>query len=147
MFLFSKEWQEYEKTAVFWQHRSKRYEMALDELDSCLIPKEAQLEDGFIFIGIIGRKGDVLMTSKVFLLPINEGVEEGNLETAITQPLYDQMINKMSDLLLLAENAVQEAKDVAVKTPYIGENGNWYVYSFEDKIFRDSGVYAGKKEE
>lgn len=38
---------------------------------------------------------------------------------------------------ILAEN-----KTVAVRTPYVGENGNWYVYDFAQKAYVDSGVGA-----
>lgn len=38
---------------------------------------------------------------------------------------------------ILAEN-----KSIAVKTPYVGENGNWYVYDFAQKAYVDSGVGA-----
>ncbi len=41
-----------------------------------------------------------------------------------------------------AEAAAQRAEQVAVKTPYVGGNGNWYVWNGAAGAFTDSGVAA-----
>lgn len=38
-----------------------------------------------------------------------------------------------------AREILKETKEVAVKTPYVGENGNWYVWDTATGTFKDSG--------
>lgn len=38
-----------------------------------------------------------------------------------------------------AREILKETKEVAVKTPYVGENGNWYVWDTATRAFKDSG--------
>lgn len=38
-----------------------------------------------------------------------------------------------------AREILKETKEVAVKTPYVGENGNWYVWDTSTGAFKDSG--------
>lgn len=38
-----------------------------------------------------------------------------------------------------AREILTETKKVAVKTPYVGENGNWYVWDTSTGMFKDSG--------
>lgn len=42
-----------------------------------------------------------------------------------------------------AEAAAGRAEAVAVSTPYIGDNGNWYVWDADSGKYTDSGVPAG----
>lgn len=42
----------------------------------------------------------------------------------------------------LCQEILAENKTVAVRTPYVGENGNWYVYDFAQKTYVDSVVGA-----
>lgn len=41
--------------------------------------------------------------------------------------------------------AAEKAETATVKTPYIGDNGNWYVWSFEKNEYEDSGVNSEGK--
>ena len=41
-----------------------------------------------------------------------------------------------------AEAAAQDAEQAAVNTPYIGANGNWFVFDNATKSYKDSGVDA-----
>lgn len=43
---------------------------------------------------------------------------------------------------LEAEDTVQIDNSGAGKSPYIGENGNWYEYDDQNKIFVDTGIQA-----
>lgn len=156
MFMFSPEWEGYTKTAVFWQDKEIRYEMALDDVDSCSVPNEVQRSSGFIFIGVIGRSGNVIMASKILVVPINDGTEGGNANTTITQSLYDQMIVSFdtyasqirasayqADLSASeASLAAETAKNASVNVPYIGDDLYWYVWSAESNQYVNSGVSA-----
>ena len=41
-----------------------------------------------------------------------------------------------------AEDAAERAEKVSISTPYIGENGNWFVFDNKTKLYKDSGVDA-----
>lgn len=41
-----------------------------------------------------------------------------------------------------AQAAAEEAKEASANAPYIGQNGNWYVYDAESKQFVDTGIEA-----
>ncbi len=149
MFMFSPEWTGYTKTAVFWQDKEVRYEMTLDDADSCDIPNEVQRSGGFIFVGVIGRSGNVILASKVLVLPINDGTEGGNANTSLTQSLYDQLLANFDSYVKEARSASQtaqvaanEAKNASVNLPYIGDDYCWYVWDTDAGAYINSGVSA-----
>lgn len=79
MFLFTDdEWDGLTKSVVFWQDKQTRYEIPLGENDVCDIPAEALEQDGFLFLGLIGRGEGVLQNSKVLLVPLCDGTRAGN---------------------------------------------------------------------
>ena len=43
-------------------------------------------------------------------------------------------------LVIQAQEILAECKQVAVKTPYVGDNENWYVWDTATNAFKDSGV-------
>ena len=59
-----------------------------------------------------------------------------------------QYINAVADINVAkaaadrAEAAAQDAEQAAVNTPYIGANGNWFVFDNATKSYKDSGVDA-----
>ena len=59
-----------------------------------------------------------------------------------------QYINAVADINAAkaaaerAEAAAQDAEQAAVNTPYIGANGNWFVFDNATKSYKDSGVDA-----
>lgn len=56
----------------------------------------------------------------------------------------DSMTDEPALLLVALVDEVRQALSYVVgKHPYIGENGDWYVYSQETGRFEDSGVYSG----
>lgn len=56
---------------------------------------------------------------------------EGN-DPASTPEAVRPMVEEAREIL-------KESKEVAVKTPYVGENGNWYVWDTSTGAFKDSG--------
>lgn len=42
----------------------------------------------------------------------------------------------------VAQEAVEQTTAIVVRTPYIGDNGNWYVYNYDTKAYADSGIRA-----
>ncbi len=117
--------------------------MLLDDNDSCDVPWEVQQSDGFMFVGVIGRKEQITLTSKVLMIPIAEGTQSGNGGSgAPTQDAYTQMLAKLEELTELAQTASDNAEAAATATPYIGSNGNWMIYDAGTKSYTDSGVSA-----
>lgn len=43
---------------------------------------------------------------------------------------------------LAAANILEQTKEVAVKAPYVGDNGNWYAWDNVTKAYKDTGVNA-----
>lgn len=81
MFLFSgDDWDGLEKSVVFWQNENERYELPMGKCDTCEVPYEALREDGYLNLGLIGRSGDVIQNSKVFVIPLCNGTRAGNAE-------------------------------------------------------------------
>lgn len=174
LFIFGEGWTGLTKTAVFWQNKDERYEMLLDEADSCDVPWEAQQTDGFMFVGVIGRNFDTVLPSKILICPVSEGTKAGSAEHQATQSLYEQMVysfaHSLSEAQTLTAKAEQEAsrsehgairaeleasrasqeadraEQVAVSTPYIGENGNWFIWNSEANAYVDSGASSLGKE-
>lgn len=42
----------------------------------------------------------------------------------------------------VAQESMEQTTAIVVKTPYIGDNGNWYVYNYDTKAYVDSGIRA-----
>lgn len=42
----------------------------------------------------------------------------------------------------VAQESMEQTTAIVVKTPYIGDNGNWYVYNYDTKAYADSGIRA-----
>ena len=70
----------------------------------------------------------------------------------VTPTPYDGWINQLlevsgkvsgaAEAAERAENAAKKAEEVSISTPYIGENGNWFVFDNATKSYKDSGVDA-----
>ena len=70
----------------------------------------------------------------------------------VTPTPYDGWINQLLDAsgkvsgaveaADRAEDAAKRAEDVSISTPYIGENGNWFVFDNKTKSYKDSGKDA-----
>lgn len=70
----------------------------------------------------------------------------------VTPTPYDGWINQLLDAsgkvsgaveaADRAERAAKKAEEVSISTPYIGENGNWFVIDNKTKLYKDSGVDA-----
>ncbi len=70
----------------------------------------------------------------------------------VTPTPYDGWINQLLDAsgkvsgaveaAKRAEDAAKKAEEVSISTPYIGENGNWFVFDNVTKSYKDSRVDA-----
>lgn len=131
-FTFSEDWADLTKTVYF---QSAEYsEPIILEVDTILVPKYFTQQDSFD-VSVVGIRGTKIVPTsvvKILLKESNTVWEETPPDTDI--PAYAQLVN-------LSEKAVESAK-----APYVGENGNWFVYSTESGEWEDTGVTAEGKD-
>lgn len=92
---------------------------------------------------------NVKVKSVLFDIVVTKSLD-GYEEVAPTP--YDGWINQLLDAsgkvsgaieaAERAEEAANKAEGVSISTPYIGENGNWFVFDNEKKSYKDSGKNA-----
>lgn len=92
---------------------------------------------------------NVKVKSVLFDIVVTKSLD-GYEEVAPTP--YDGWINQLLDAsgkvsgaveaAKRAEDAAKKAEEVSISTPYIGENGNWFVFDNATKSYKDSGVDA-----
>lgn len=142
MFIVGEEWQGLTKSAVFWQDKSSRYEMLLDDADSCDIPWEAQTRDGYLFVGLIGRKDGVTLASKIMAVPVFEGAQDGSEEHLPSADIISEMMARMNACVESCNEASESAAALAASMPYINSDGYWMVYDSASKEYVNSEVSA-----
>lgn len=118
-FCFCDDWSEATKTAVFVSATGETYNVILEN-DACVVPWEV-IEHPHFTVSVFG--GDRITANKVIVKVMKCGYCEGKTSKPPTPDIYEQILN-------------------SVKPPYIGENGNWFVWSTENKEFIDSGIAA-----
>lgn len=140
-FKFSADWEGLDRTAVFAAGEAQ-VSVVLDSSNACTIPWEAlQSPRRELRAGVYGTKGGevVLPTVWASLGTIREGCSPGEEAQPPTPDVYGQILAAANQ----AEQTAQSVRDDADagkfdgKTPYIGENGNWWIGG------RDTEVYAG----
>lgn len=70
---FSKEWDGFQKTAMFYRSSDTIYRTALDENDECFIPAFVLKEPGTVYISVYGEKDKTVRTSNVVKYKIVQG--------------------------------------------------------------------------
>lgn len=76
-FEFDEAWQDYIKTAVFWQNKKQVHYAVLDREDKCIIPAMALVKAGPLYIGVFGVSGNRIITSTMDSISIVEGAASG----------------------------------------------------------------------
>ena len=140
-FKFSADWEGLDRTAVF-AAGEEQVSVVLDSSNTCVIPWEAlQSPRRELRAGVYGTKGGELVLPTVWasLGTIREGCSPGEEAQPPTPDVYGQILAAA----MQAEETAQSVRDDADagkfdgETPYIGENGNWWIGG------RDTEVYAG----
>ena len=140
-FKFSADWEGLDRTAVF-AAGEEQVSVVLGSSNTCTIPWEAlQSPRRELRAGVYGTKGGevVLPTVWASLGTIREGCSPGEEAQPPTPDVYGQILAAA----MQAEETAQSVRDDADagkfdgETPYIGENGNWWIGG------RDTEVYAG----
>ncbi len=117
-FSFSEEWTG-TITAVF-DYGGKAYCVILSEDNTCTVPWEVIKPPHFTVSVFCG---DLITANKVSVAVEKSGYCEGKTPAEPTPDVYRQILD-------------------SVKAPYIGENGNWFVYDEIVAEFIDAGVCA-----
>ena len=118
-FTFCEDWESLTKTAIFISAKGDIFNVILED-DACIVPWEV-IEKEYFTVSVFG--GDLITANKVVIPMIKSGYADGNTPSEPTPDVYQQILN-------------------SVKTPYIGDNGNWYVWDIERKEYVDSGYKA-----
>ena len=89
----------------------------------CVIPQEVLVDIKPIYIGCYGTNGKDnikrVSTNQIFFDVKQGAYTEGTQPIVPTPDVWETLINK--------------------NIPYIGKNGNWYIYDIETKTYKDSG--------
>lgn len=79
------------------------------------------------------RKMDVIYTTCV---------EESMVDSGIVPDPWQAWLDQLDAIARRAEDAADRAEAVSVHSPYIGENGNWFIWSTVLNAYVDSGQSA-----
>lgn len=115
-FTFSEDWDCITKTAVFVSAKGDVFNVILKD-DICLVPYEV-IEYPHFTVSVFG--GDRITANKVTVNVAKSGYIKGETPKEPTPDVYNQILN-------------------SVKSPYIGDNGNWFIWDNESNCFIDSG--------
>ena len=116
-FSFSEEW-ENEITAIFGNGESY-YNVILTD-NACVVPWEV-IKAPFFSVSVVC--GDRITANTVRVEVERSGYLKGKTPAEPTPDVYAQILN-------------------SAKPPYIGGNGNWYVWSLEEGGYIDTGIKA-----
>ncbi|MBQ7500307.1 MAG: collagen-like protein [Clostridia bacterium] len=116
------------KTAVFTAPDGTAYHVLLGSQgcagNEAYAAREV-LREGFFTVGLIGVKGSgndtVRMTTNTVCIPIARSGALSGENTDVTPSLLDQI-----------EAAVGECEEKSERVPYIGDDGYWHYYSYDD---------------
>lgn len=97
-FIFSSEWDELSKTAVF-RNGIHTYSQLLSN-DICIVPHEV-LKEGMLSVSVFGSKGDIvelITADRVEILVHESGYEEGQTPLPPTPDVYADILEKLEGL-------------------------------------------------
>lgn len=100
-FSFSKEWDGFVKTAVFYQNKNNVQYAVLGLDDTCVIPAAAMARPGRMRIGVFGIKDTAVFTSTLVTIDIHEGAVSG--ENISVEPTDDVFLAIIAQYQRIAE--------------------------------------------
>lgn len=131
-FAFDEVWDGLTKTAVFINRKITR-SMLLDVNDECIIPWEVLEHSADIYIGCVGvDETKIITTNPAGPISITLGVDPSADPGAVPTP------TEMQQIIALFNTAASAAVSAA-RQPYVGVNGNWYIYDIATEAYVDSG--------
>lgn len=115
-FSFSKEWDGFVKTAVFYQNK-KNVQYAVLGLDNtCLIPAAAMARPGRMHIGVFGIKDTAVFTSTLVTTDIHEGAVSGeNISVEPTDDVFLAIIAQYQRIVELMSSYEKTAEQFNIQ--------------------------------
>ena len=104
---------------MFGDCENNFYDVVLQD-GKCTVPWEV-IKAPFFTVSVFC--GDLVTANTIRVEVEKSGYCEGKNPGEPTPDIYNQLLN-------------------SVKPPYIGENGNWFVWDKDKKLFADSGINA-----
>lgn len=152
-FTFNSAWDELVKTAIFTMNNVS-YKVGLND-DKCYVPSEVLENDGDLYIGVFGTKVsgtelDKRLTTDLYKIQVYKGsFIDGETVTDPDVSIWEQYLNEVTALTVETrqlksdtQTIYNNTENIAVSTPYIGTNGNWYVWNKTAGAYQDSGNKA-----
>ncbi len=114
-------------TAVFG-FEGRFYNIVLDEDSTCVVPFEVIKTPEFSVS--LFCDGEKLVTSNIATVEVTgSGMIDGEVPDTPVPTVWQQYVTAMGELI---ENGL----------PYIGDNGNWFLYSTDKGEYEDTGIAA-----
>ena len=169
-FEFNTLWDGFSKVAVFYQNKGEIYYSLVSTDNTAVIPKEVIAKKGIMYLGVLGVKGNVTMTSQVLQYHIESGALDGFTPEEPTQEIYQQILAELQSIRDLSaetlsneqafEKAITERQESYETdlTKQWGDyetdlNGQWSTYKtnltqqqtdYESKITNQQTAYETK---
>lgn len=113
IFTFSSEWNDYVKTAVFYQNKTNTHCAVLESDNTCMIPAAAMAKEGNLFIGVFGIHDKKILTSTVDKLYISEGAISGiEISTEPDDGVFLAIIARYQRIIELMQEYDERAKNI-----------------------------------
>ena len=98
-------WDNYTKTAIFYQDPNNVYYALLDDNDTCVVPREATASKGNRYFGVFGVSGGVTRTSEILRYKIVEGAITTDLKpTDPTPDIYAQLLAQYESIMEVVQS-------------------------------------------
>ena len=125
-FEFSKEWDGFTKTAIFYRSKADVYERPLDNNNTCLVPSEVMISKSIMYVGVIGIKEDTIITSEVLAYRIGDGaISECVKIVGPTPDIYEQILASYNYIITGQETYQKEWNervDQSIREAIIAKN-------------------------
>lgn len=142
-FNFSDDWENREVIVQFVQDGKTPINKPIESDGTCFVPDSIDLGMLFVYLRGYSSDGTSIATSNGVKIPIVQGTFDGGEPEVPPSPdLYSQLVNQVSQYAEEAKSSADRAEEASVNSPKVGDNGNWFVWSFEAGKYVDTGVAA-----
>lgn len=113
-FKFCSKWDDFSKTAVFYQNEKNVYYSIIDSENKCEVPYEVTMNEGTLHFGVFGVHGDTRRTSKIDKIRISKGAWNKDMHPSDPSPdIYTQLMSEMNRI----DNMLQDLLNGTSETP------------------------------
>lgn len=116
-------------SSILQEHNENIYFADID-ITNKLTYKDGKIE---LWIKVINSDGGMVAKTNIITYQIKKHKD-------IEGYIPEQQLSLLDDFSFRMENAVDSVKYAITKTPFIGDNGNWFVWDVDSKDYVDSGV-------